>query len=267
MRQLILVLSIFFVSYLHSAVMFDETVPPKLRAEISALIKENKITTSFFIEIHNSGHYFITSIDGYMKKLPVAKTTAEDIVNVIETMQEEIYIIKEKKQRLKQDWPVYEKEPVEEKRKKNVEFFSFAGPDSRFYTGLSISTEENWAAGFEFSAGYLFFRAGLGMKKGLNVDLGDGARIKWEAYGISVQMNFLRVWDLTFSFGQEVLLYNVNSRIYEKDFLYLGLDYKIKFFVPAIRFKFSPADVSLSTEGKHYKTDRINIMLMLNFAF
>jgi len=259
---------------------FKEGFPEELRAALLSDPRNAALVEEFAFEMSEDGSILIISREGLMRRLPVEKTTAEDILNVVETMQEELIVIREAREKKaeppkEEEPPKKEAKPAEEKpqeekkeeAKPTVEWFAFADPDSRFYLGLTLSPEEAGAGGLEFSAGVVFLRFGINAKKGLNVKLANAPSLEWEAYGVLAQIDVLRVADVTFSTGLEVFLYRVNNRIFERDQLFIGVAYKFLFMVVGARAAVSPSNVVIRTGGKSYRTAQVRGVFFFSFAF
>ncbi|HOW51518.1 MAG TPA: hypothetical protein PLV42_05675 [bacterium] len=259
-----------------AALHFGEQFPEELKNALTADPRAAAITEEFTIETAAGGFILIISKEGLMRRLPIDKTSAEDILNVVETMQEELVVIREAREKKAEppkveEPPQEEPKPAEEKPKEEekptVEWFAFADPDSRFYIGLTLSPEEAGAGGLEFSGGVAFLRFGLNAKKGLNVKLPHAPSLEWEAYGVLAQIDVLRVTEVTFSTGIEVFLYRLNNRIFERDQLFIGVAYKFLFMVVGARAAVSPSEIIIKTEGKSYRTAQVRGIFFFSFAF
>ncbi len=259
-----------------AALQFGDQFPEELKNALTADPRAAAIAEEFTLETADGGFLLIVSKEGLMRRLPLEKTSAADILNVIETMQEELIVIREAREKkaepLKvEEPPKEEPKPAEEKPKEEekptVEWFAFADPDSRFYIGITLSPEEWGAGGLEFSGGVAFLRFGINAKKGLNVRLKGAPSLKWEAYGVLAQIDFLRVTDFTFSTGIEVFLYRLNNRIFERDQIFIGVAYKFLFMVTGVRAAVSPSDVVIRTGTKNYRTDQVRGIFFFSFAF
>lgn len=253
-----------------AALQFGEQFPEELKNALLADPRAAAVAEEFTLETADGGFLLIVSKEGLMRRLPLEKTSAEDILNVVETMQEELVVIREAREK-KAEPPKEEPQPAEEKPKEEekptVEWFAFADPDSRFYIGITLSPEEWGAGGLEFSGGVAFLRFGINAKKGLNVQLKGLPSLEWEAYGVLAQIDFLRVTDFTFSTGIEVFLYRLNNRIFERDQIFIGVAYKFLFMVTGVRAAVSPSDVVIKTGTKNYRTDQVRGIFFFSFAF
>ncbi|HNT28115.1 MAG TPA: hypothetical protein PKH10_08050 [bacterium] len=260
-----------------ATIRFGDQFPEELMSALATDPRTAAVTEDMTLEVTPDGFILIISDEGIMRRLPVANTTADDVLNVIETMREEITVIRKAREQ-KSEPPKAEKAPpeveapkkTEEPKKEEkpvVEWFAFADPDSRFYIGLTLSPEEAGAGGIEFSGGVAFLRFGLNAKKGLNVKLAGAPSLEWEAYGVLAQIDVLRVTEVTFSTGLEVFLYRLNNRIFERDQLFIGVAYKFLFMVVGVRAAVSPSDIVIQTEGKSYRTDQVRGVFFFSFAF
>jgi len=270
-----------------AGVSFKEGFPETLKVALESDPRTAALTESFSLEVAEGAFILIVTGDGLLRRLPLEKTTADDILNVLETMQEELIVIRQAREKKAETPPPpavapettpqeekpaggeqkEEKKQEEKKEEPKVEWFAFADPDSRFYLGLTLSPEEAGAGGLEFSAGVAFFRFGINAKKGLNVKLSGAPSLEWEAYGIFAQIDVLRVVDITFSTGLEVFLYRLNNRLFERDQIFIGVAYKFLFMVAGVRAAVSPSDVVIETAGRRYRTDQVRGLFFFSFAF
>ncbi len=282
-RQVVLLTALFCVSAsLFAGVSFKEGFPEPLKAALESDPRSAALTETFTLELIEGNFILIVTGEGLLRRLPLEKTTADDILNVLETMQEELTVIRQAREKKEEAAtpPVVsqaearrgeekppEKKQEEKKEEPKVEWFAFADPDSRFYLGLTLSPEESGAGGLEFSAGVAFFRFGINAKKGLNVKLSGAPSLEWEAYGVLAQIDVLRVEDITFSTGLEVFLYRLNNRLFERDQIFIGVAYKFLFMVAGVRAAVSPSDVAIETAGHRYQTDQVRGIFFFSFAF
>ncbi len=277
-----------FSANLLAGVSFKEGFPEDLKVSLESDPRTAALTEEFTLEVAAGAFILIVTGDGLLRRLPLEKTTADDILNVLETMQEEVVVIRQAREKKiesgsaeslqgqaaaakpaeeqKEQRPP-EKKEEEKKEEPKVEWFAFADPDSRFYLGLTLSPEESGAGGLEFSAGVAFFRFGINAKKGLNVKLSDAPSLAWEAYGIFAQIDVLRVVDITFSTGVEVFLYRLNNRLFERDQIFIGAAYHFLFMVAGVRAAVSPSNVVIETAGSRYRTDQVRGLFFFSFAF
>jgi len=286
MQPRLVAVLLFLVCVWRSAIggiSFKEGFPEELQKSIGEDPRSTRVVEDFTLEVVDGAFFLIVSSEGLMRRLPIEKTSAADILNVIETMEEEITVIRESREKKseppveKKEVPVKEMAPrseeIEERQtKENVgksllEWFAFTDPKSRFHLGITLSPEEAGAGGVEFSAGIAFFRFGINAKKGLDVKLSDAPNLAWEAYGVLAQIDVLRILDVTFSTGTEVFLYRVNTRIFERDQIFISVAYKFLFMVVGVRAAVSPSTIIIETGKQRYRTDQVRGVFSFSFAF
>lgn len=269
MKQLLIsVFIFFFLAQGTAGVICTDSVPAQLREQINEIAKNRRTALVFSIEADQK-YIIIASEDGMMKRVPIEKVTADDLFNIMETMAEQIEIIrvtqKKKEEQLNQK-PAVEETPEMLVVTPVEPVFKFADSDSRFYFAPVLTNEEVGAAGIEITKGIKFIRFGLIFKKGQDIELSDKVELKWFAAGVLAQMDLMRLYNFTASTGLQVFAYNTSSTLYELDYLFAQLAFKYRFLVPALRLNFAPTVVELKAGTERYYTDRLNVMFMLNFA-
>ncbi|MCK5809039.1 hypothetical protein KAH37_08655 [bacterium] len=255
--------------------IFEKNVPEKLKESVTTLKESRKITHSFLIEMHGTEYLLIISDNGLIRRLPMKDLVAEDVLNVIETMEQELERLekaaaKEKKPSLKSDLFVETKQQPKKEdppKKSRFKWLGWAEPDSRFYIGLTASTEAKFTGGITFSAGVSFLRFGIRVQKGLNIDQGpDTKPISWESYLIGGQMNFVRFFNVTLSVGFDVAVYRMNEKWFEREYIAFKAEYRYKWFVPGVSISIAPRSVTIQIDKKLYTMDRVMGVFWFQFA-
>ena len=264
----------FLCTSLYSDIMFEKNIPEELKSSVAELEKTRKTTHSFLVEMHGKEYILIISDNGLIRRLPMKDLVAEDVLNVIETMEQELERLEKKDKKvesgLKSDLFVGgEQQPVPKKSEKKSRFgwLGWAEPDSRFYVGLTASTEAKFTGGIAFSAGVSFLRFGIRVQKGLNIDQGPNTKpISWESYLISGQMNFVRFFNVTLSVGFDVAVYRMNEKWFEREYISLKAEYRYKWFVPGVSISIAPRSVTIQIDQKLYTMDRVMGVFWFQFA-
>ena len=173
---------------LSANLLFDETVPEKLRKGISKRYKELGFKNSFLIEVQSEDSILIIGENGFMRSLPLEHITATDVINVMENMIGRVVVTKKKKGEKDEDSERMKKYvivPSEPEKKEdlyvskglevaeNVEFFPWNDSSERFSVNFFASSEENWAGGLNLSAGLAFIRLGFDFRKGSDLVFED----------------------------------------------------------------------------------------------
>lgn len=270
-----LVFLILLYSHIYADLIFEKSVPEKLKESITSLKESRKITHSFLIEMHGTEYLLIISDNGLIRRLPMKTLVAEDVLNVIETMEQELERLekaatKEKKPTLKSELFVATKQQPEKEaspKKNRFKWLGWAEPDSRFYIGLTVSTEAKFTGGVAFSAGVTFLRFSIRMQKGLNIDQGPNTKpISWESYLIGGQMNFVRFFNVTLSVGFDISVYRMNEKWFEREYISLKAEYRYKWFVPGVSISIAPRSVTIQIDQKLYTMDRVMGVFWFQFG-
>ena len=96
-------LCFFFISVtlfisLHASVELDSSLPDAIRSELEIFCKESLLLNNFKVEFKD-GFFLIVSDDGYIRRVPASKAEARDLFNILETMNEEIALLREVKKK------------------------------------------------------------------------------------------------------------------------------------------------------------------------
>ncbi len=282
MKLVCTLILIFLPVFLFASVTINDNVPEKLKKEVSDLCSKKDFISRFHLELYNSKSLVIETEDGMMRRVPLEGVTASDLLNIMETMEEDLFILREarKKESEKKsvDVPVPEEKVDDEKpvaadtpyiwkKKRSLfEFFPYAKSGNRYHIGVSISSEEDGAGSVEASAGLLFLRFGPMAKKGLNVDF-NYRELSWFGAGGFLTADLFRLYDFYLAAGWEALYYRVNDHSYERDAALVALRYSRSFFFAEARARITRNEVYLITGGRRYRTDRIGTTLTLGFRF
>jgi len=255
------------VLMLKAEVVVEESVGKELAGNIEEMYHARGIKSSFHIEQLYDKFLLISTEEGMMRKVPLENISAEDILNIMETMEEEIFIIRASKKD-KEKKAVPEKvTPIRKIEERGVfKVWPENISDRKFRIGLTISREERGAGGMEFSAGFHAFRFGMGFTKGLNISF-DNIEVNWDAFSFSGRLTLMRLFELHLTAGAEFLVYNMNTSIFDKEFITTSLYYQTKYFVPELRLKYAPGEVALVSDNERYVTDRVVVVFLLSFVF
>ncbi len=262
----------FFISLLYflPASLFafldvDSSIPQNMQVELNELYKASTVIHNFKIEKDSANNVLIISEDGMIRRVPFDKVTSRDVMNIIETMEEELVIIRENKKKRVEPAPI--KTPAYIVQKPSfTEFFPSLIQDKKFSVGFLATTEENNGIGGDFSVRFSFLRTGLSYIYGKKISF-NSTSIEWSAYGVHAEAALFRFWNFVLSAGEEIYIYKANSNFFEKDYTTVSLIYSGFVFSPEIRFRYAPADIILVTKGENYKTEKYNILFLMSFLF
>ena len=222
MKSLFCLVTLLFSTLIMASVSINVAVPKKLKKEILLLLKEKSFISRFHLNMYNSNTLVIESEDGMIRSLPLKGVTASYLFNIMETMEEDLFILRETKKVKKITASLNPQKKRTPSITKNnnapslIEFLPSINPSGRFYTGISLSNEEDGAGGIEGSVLFGFFQLGTGVRKGKDVDF-NYRTISWNAKGLFVSLNLLRIHDFYFSIGEELFHYTANSKTYLRD--------------------------------------------------
>lgn len=281
--RFLLLLTIFFqLSSLSANLLFDETVPDKLREGISKRYKELGLKNSFLIEIQSKDSLLIVGENGFMRSLPLNQVTAEDVINVMENMIGRVVVKREKEtpaddesEKMKKyiivaPEPEKKKDDVVSKGLKvadNIEFFPWNDSAERFGVNFFASSEENWAGGLNVSAGLAFIRLGLDFRKGADLIFEDDQKVGWQAFGAFIQFDLLDLYGFYLSLGFKIGLYTTRGKLFEREFFNFKLAYRLKWFEISGGINVSPSVVELGLFGDKYTMERYHFVISTGFFF
>ncbi len=269
MKKIVFIIFLVFSLNLFAGILFDDTISLKMQKNIIKKLKKRKIKSNFLLEFHQATNSFLLiSNRGFSKKIKAKNITADDILNIMETMDETINRIKITK-------TVSKQKTVKPKEKKVVKcskvakktIFSFPSSYNKIFIGYSLLTEEKGGIGIELSKGVMFLRFGLNFKYGFDFELKDDTTIKWFAFGILAQMDIYKIMGIVFSTGLETSYYVVNEKFFLREHIFTSFSYRKYFIVPEIRLKVSPQDITFKFAKTKYRTTLFVGMFVLNFAF
>ncbi len=276
LKKVFLLVLILCTQPIFADIVFEKNVPTELAKSIKKLKNSRKLKNSFLIENQSNKYLLIISAQGLIRRLPLVHLEAEDVLNVMETMDQELERLKglsssngTQKEPLKSELFISSppRKKAEKEPQQRFSWLGWAEPDSRFYVGLTASTEAKFTGGVAFSVGVAFLRFSIRMQKGLNIDQGPGiTKISWKNYLLGGQMNFVRFFGVTLSFGFEVGLYHMNEKWFEKEYIFLKAEYRYKWFVPGLSISVAPTSVSIQVDTKLYTMEQVIGMAWIQFA-
>ncbi len=267
---------------LSANLLFDETVPEKLRKGISKRYKELGFKNSFLIEVQSEDSILIIGENGFMRSLPLEHITATDVINVMENMIGRVVVTKKKKGEKDEDSERMKKYvivPSEPEKKEdlyvskglevaeNVEFFPWNDSSERFSVNFFASSEENWAGGLNLSAGLAFIRLGFDFRKGSDLVFEDDQKVGWQAFGAFIQFDLLDVYGFLLSTGFQIGLYTTRGKLFEREFFNFRLAYRLKWFEISGGINVSPSVVELGLVGDKYTMERYHFVISTGFLF
>jgi hypothetical protein len=285
MRKLIPLIILFVFSTVSANLLFDEGIPENLRNGISELYRAKKIKNSFLVEMQGSENLVIIAENGFIRTIPLENVTEFDVLNVMEDMVE---IIFEKKpdekienltaDDLKKAGQYAKKEEPDKKRgtpllksglavAERVEFFPWIKSSNRFSASLILTSEENWAGGFNVSAGLAFIHLGVSIKKGADIVFDKEKKVGWDSYGANIQFDIISIYDSFISVGFDVSLYRAKDKIFEREFFIFKTGYRYSWFETSASINVSPSIVELGLFGTKYTMDRFNFSVTAGARF
>jgi len=286
-RKLLLILLVLLISgQLFANLLFDDTVPEKLREEISKKYKELGLKNSFLIEIQSKDSLLIVGENGFMRSLPLKQVSAADVLNVMENMIGRVLIgektkedkeIKESESEKIKKYIIVAPEQKKEKEKdylnkglkvaENIEFFPWNDSSERFGVNFFASSEENWAGGLNVSAGLAFVRLGLDFRKGADLVFEEDQKVGWQAFGAFIQFDLLDLYGIYLSIGFKIGLYTTRGKLFEREFFNFKLAYRLKWFEVSGGINVSPSIVELGLFGDKYTMERYHFVISTGFFF
>jgi hypothetical protein len=280
-RIIFLIFLIFFTDQLCANLLFDETVPEKLREGISQRYKELGLKNSFLIEIQSKNSLLIVGENGFMRTLPLKQVTAADVINVMENMIGRVLIAQKKEVKDEKESEKIKKfiivapKPDEKKDyvnqgikvSDNIEFFPWNDSSERFGVNFFASSEENWAGGLNVSAGLAFIRVGLDFRKGADLIFDEDKKVGWQAFGAFVQFDLLDLYGIYLSVGFKIGLYTTRGKLFEREFFNFKLAYRLKWFEVSGGINVSPSVVELGLFGEKYTMERYHFVISTGFFF
>ena len=280
-RIIFLIFLIFITNQLYANLLFDDTVPEKLREEISLRYKELGHKNSFLIEIQSKDSLLIVGENGFMRTLPLKQVTAADVINVMENMIGRVLIAQKKEVKDKKESEKIEKfiivAPKPDEKKdyvnhglkvaENIEFFPWNDSSERFGVSFFASSEENWAGGLNVSAGLAFIRLGFDFRKGADLIFDEDKKVEWQAFGAFVQFDLLDLYGLYLSVGFKIGLYTTRGKLFEREFFNFKLAYRLKWFEVSGGINVSPSVVELGLFGEKYTMERYHYVISTGFFF
>jgi len=280
-RIILLIFLIFLTDQLYANLLFDETVPEKLREGISQRYKELGLKNSFLIEIQSKDSLLIVGENGFMRTLPLKQVTAADVINVMENMIGRVLIAQKKEVEDKKGSEKIEKfiivapKPAQKetyvnqglKVTDNIEFFPWNDSSERFGVNFFASSEENWAGGLNVSAGLAFIRLGLDFRKGADLIFDEDKKVGWQAFGAFVMFDLLDFYGFYLSTGFKIGLYTTRGKLFEREFFNFKLAYRLKWFEVSGGINVSPSIVELGLFGDKYTMERYHFVISTGFFF
>lgn len=279
-RIIFLIFLMFFANQLYANLLFDETVPEKLREEISERYRELGLKNSFLIEIQSEDSLLIVGENGFMRTLPLKQVTAVDVINVMENMIGRVLIARKKEVKDEKEsekikrFIIVAPKPAQKdyvnhglKVAENIEFFPWNDSSERFGVSFFASSEENWAGGLNVSAGLAFIRLGLDFKKGADLIFDEDKKVGWQAFGAFVQFDLLDLYSFYLSVGFKIGLYTTRGKLFEREFFNFKLAYRLKWFEASGGINVSPSVVELGLFGEKYKMERYHFEISTGFFF
>ena len=285
-RNILLILVTFFIcGNLSANLLFDDTVPEKLREGISKRYKELGLKNSFLIEIQSEDSLLIVGENGFMRSLPLKQVTAADVINVMENMIGRFVLAKkenekkdepDKKERIKKYIIVAPNPDKKEdssyvnkglKVSDNIEFFPWNDSSERFGVNFFASSEENWAGGLNLSAGLAFVRLGFDFRKGADLIFEEDQKVGWQAFGAFIQFDLLDIYGFYVSAGFQIALYTTRGKLFEREFFNFKLAYRLKWFEISGGINVSPSVVELGLFGDKYTMERYHFVVSTGFFF
>ena len=284
-RDILLILATLFIcGNLSANLLFDDTVPEKLREGISKRYKELGLKNSFLIEIQSEDSLLIVGENGFMRSLPLKQVTAADVINVMENMIGRFVLTKkknekkdepDKKERIKK-YIIVAPDPDKKddsyvnkglKIADNIELFPWNDSSERFGVNFFASSEENWAGGLNLSAGLAFVRLGLDFRKGADLIFEDDQKVGWQAFGAFIQFDLLDIYGFNISAGFQIALYTTRGKMFEREFFNFKLAYRLSWFEISGGINVSPSVVELGLFGDKYTMERYHFVVSTGFFF
>jgi len=281
-RIIFLIFLIFLTDQLYANLLFDDSVPEKLREGISERYKDLGLKNSFLIEIQSKDCLLIVGENGFMRTLPLKQVTAADVINVMENMIGRVLVAQKKEVKDKKESEKIEKfiivAPKPDEKKEtyvnhglkvtdNIEFFPWNNSSERFGVNFFASSEENWAGGLNVSAGLAFIRLGLDFRKGADLIFDQDKKVGWQAFGAFVMFDLLDFYGFYISTGFKIGLYTTRGKLFEREFFNFKLAYRLKWFEVSGGINVSPSVVELGLFGDKYTMERYHYVISTGFFF